>query len=123
MNYFVITESEGAVSPEAFTRLLKSRWPLATVEEVHNLANSHALEFRVPMMHSQVEGSLNREGCSIVFIGDLRDCADFALWCRTLLPPNEPATFCDESMSGSLELDTTTTVGDIFRTFGYSYGS
>ena len=122
MNYFVITESEGAVSPEAFTRLLKSRWSLATVEEVHNPANSHALEFRVPMMHSQVEGSLNREGCSIVFIGDLRDCADFALWCRTLLPPNEPATFCDESMSGSLELSTTTTVADIFSTFGYPNG-
>jgi hypothetical protein len=119
MNYFVITESEGAVSPGAFTRLLKSRWPLATVEEVHNPANSHALEFSVPMMHSLVEGSLNREGCSIVFIGDLRDCADFALWCRTLLPPNEPATFCDESMSGSLELGSTTTIADIFRTFGY----
>ncbi|WPB73435.1 hypothetical protein KYC5002_30810 [Archangium violaceum] len=119
MNYFVITESKGTVPPPAFTRQLKSRWPGATVEEVPNPASSHALEFSVPMEHSRVDGSLNREGCSIVFIGDIRDCADFALWCRTLLPPGEPATFCDESMSGSLQLDTTTTLADIFRAFDY----
>lgn len=119
MNYFVITESEGVVSPPAFTRQLKSRWPGATVEEVRNPASSHALEFSVPMVHSRVDGSLNREGCSIVFIGDLRDCADFALWCRTLLPPGEPATFCDEGMSGSLQLDGTTTLADIFRALDY----
>jgi len=115
MNYFVITESEGVVSPAAFTRLLKSRWPMATVEEVRNLASNHALEFSVPMTHSQVDGSLNREGCSIVFIGDFRDCADFALWCRTVLPANESATFCcDESMQGCLELKTSTTRNNIF---------
>jgi hypothetical protein len=118
MNYFVITESEEALSPEAFTRQLRSRWPMATVEEVLNPASSHALELSVPMEHSRVDGSLNREGCSIVFIGDLQDCADFALWCRTLLPPDAPATFCDESMSGSLKLKTTTTRADIFRAFG-----
>lgn len=72
------------------------------------------------MTHSQVEGSLNHEGCAIVFIGDIRDCADFALWCRPLLPPGEPATFCDESMSGCLEVDTSTTLDDIFRAFGYA---
>jgi hypothetical protein len=119
MNYFIITKSEGAVSPGDFTRLLKSQWPMATVEEVRNPASSHALEFSVPMEHSQVDGSINREGCSIVFIGDIRDCANFALWCRTLLPPNERATFCDETMSGSLELGTSTTLADIFRAFGY----
>ncbi|HZH75750.1 MAG TPA: hypothetical protein VEY88_06940 [Archangium sp.] len=119
MNYFVITESEGVVSPTTFAQRLRSRWPTATTEEIRNPASSHALEFSVPLTHSQVDGSLNREGCSIVFIGDIRDCADFALWCRTLLPPEEPATFCDESMSGSLALDTSTTLGDILEAFGY----
>lgn len=118
MNYFVITESEGVVSPTDFSRLLKSRWPMAKVEAVLNPASSHALEFSVQMKHSRVDGSLNREGCSIVFVGDIQDCADFALWCRSLLPPGESATFCDESMSGSLQLDTTTTLADILRAFG-----
>jgi hypothetical protein len=119
MNYFFITQSEGVIPPADFIQRLKSQWPTATVIPVSNRASSHALEFGVPMEHSRVDGSLNREGCSIIFIGDIRDCADFALWCRTLLPQQEPATFCDESMSGSLEIDGSTTRADIFRAFGY----
>jgi hypothetical protein len=71
------------------------------------------------MEHSRVDGSLNREGCSIVFIGDIRDWADFALWRRMLLPQEEPATFCDESMSGSLEIEGSTTRSDILQAFSY----
>jgi hypothetical protein len=119
MNYFFITRSEGAIPPADFIQRLKSQWPMATITPISNLASSHALEFGVPMEHSRVDGSLNREGCSIVFIGDLRDCADFALWCRTLFSQEEPATFCDESMSGSLELDGSTTRSDIFQAFSY----
>ena len=119
MNYFFITRSEGAIPPASFIQRLRSQWPTATVTPIFNHASSHALEFGVPMEHSRLDGSLNREGCSIVFIGDLRDCADFALWCRRLLPQEEAATFCDESMSGSLEIDGSTTRADIFRAFSY----
>lgn len=117
MNYFIITEAQGLLTPSVFTRSLRARWPTATVEEVRNPASSHALDFSVPMMHSDVTGSLNREGCSIVFVGDVRDCAEFALWCRTLFPPHEPTTFCDESMSGSIELTTSTKLADILQVF------
>ncbi|MFY0582147.1 hypothetical protein ACN28S_54765 [Cystobacter fuscus] len=120
MNYFVITERQAVITAPAFTRSMRSRWPVATVEEVRSAASSHVLEFSVPMLHGEVTGSLNREGCSVAFIGDLEDCADFALWCRELLPPGEPATFCDESMSGSLDLTASTTLADIFHAFGHS---
>ncbi|OJH33442.1 hypothetical protein [Cystobacter ferrugineus] len=119
MNYFVITERQAVITASAFTQSMKSRWPRAMVEEVRNPASSHVLEFSVPMGHGDVTGSLNREGCSIAFIGDIQDCADFTLWCRELLPPGEPATFCDESMSGCLDLTASTTLNDIFHVFGH----
>jgi hypothetical protein len=119
MNYFFITEREGVLPAPRFAQLVRSQWPQATVEEVQDPADSHALEFSIPMAHSRVDGSLNREGDSVVFIGDLRDCAGLALWCQSLLPPGEPATFCDEGMSGSIEFTATTTLADIFHTFRY----
>jgi hypothetical protein len=119
MNYFVITERQAVITASAFTQSMRSRWPMALVEEVRNPVSSHVLEFSVPMRHGEVSGSLNREGCSIAFIGDLQDCADFALWCRALLPPAEPATFCDESMSGCLDLKASTTLADIFHALGH----
>ncbi|ATB44158.1 hypothetical protein CYFUS_009640 [Cystobacter fuscus] len=119
MNYFVITERQAVITASAFTLSMRSRWPVATLKEVRNPASSHVLEFSVPMLHGEVTGSLNREGCSIAFIGDLQDCADFTLWCRELLPPGEPATFCDESMTGSRDLTASTTLADIFRAFGH----
>jgi hypothetical protein len=87
------------------------------VEEVHNPADIHALEFSIAMAHSRVFGSLHRAGDSVVFVGNIQDCAEFALWCRSIIPRDEPATFCDESMSGSLDLDISTTLDDILEAF------
>jgi hypothetical protein len=119
VSYFFITKREGVLPAQLFREWLRSRWLHAEVEEVLNSADIHALEFRVPMKHSRVDGALNREGDSVVFIGDFRDCAEFALWCHGLLPAGEPVTFCDEGMSGSLELEPSTTLADIFNVFRY----
>lgn len=117
MNYFFITHEEGLLQARHFLQHLRSRWPQSQVEEIINQANPHALEFIIPMAHSQVHGSLNRDGGSVVFVGDIRDCADFALWCLSTLPYGESATFCDESMSGNLDLSATTTAADILQAF------
>ncbi|WP_224244671.1 hypothetical protein [Hyalangium gracile] len=117
MNYFFIPQREGLLPAPRFLQLLRSRWPHAQVEQVHDPADNHALEFSIPMTHSRVDGSLNREGSAVVFVGEIRDCAEFALWCQSLLPAGETASFCDESMSGSLDLDAGTSRADILRAF------
>ncbi|WP_146210209.1 hypothetical protein [Vitiosangium sp. GDMCC 1.1324] len=68
---------------------------------------------------SDVDGALQRPGKSIYFDSDLRDAAQLALWFRSLAPPSEPMVFCDESMSGYLDLAPNTTEADIFRAFDY----
>jgi hypothetical protein len=118
MNYFFIPQREGALPHvKSFVELLRSRWPQAQVEEVLDPLSTHALEFDIPMPHSRVYGSLHREGRAVAFVGDVRDCAEFALWCRSIIPSGETAIFCDESMSGSLNLDASTTLASILRTF------
>jgi hypothetical protein len=118
MNYFFIPQREGVLPrPESFLELLRSTWPQAQVEHVRKPDELHALEFSLPMPHSRVYGSLHRSGNAVVFIGDLRDCAAFALWCRSILPEGEAATFCDESMSATLELEVTTTLDTVLQAF------
>ncbi len=117
MNYFFITQQQGLLPERHFLQRLRTHWPRADVQEVRNPEDNHALEFNIAMAHSRVYGSLNRRGDSVVFVGDIRDCAEFALWCRSILPEGETATFCDESMSGSLDLEASTTRADILRAF------
>ncbi len=117
MNFFVITERQALIDASQFTRSVRSRWPEAVVDDVRNPASSHVLEFRVPMPHGELTGSLNREECAVAFIGDLRDCAAFALWCRSWISPGEPVTFCDESMRASLDLTAASTLAELVQAF------
>ncbi|MBN1204948.1 MAG: hypothetical protein JXB05_08485 [Myxococcaceae bacterium] len=117
MNYFFIPQREGLLPTSQLLQLLRTHWPDAQVEEALSPDDNHALEFSIPMKHSRVYGSLKRGGDAVVFIGDLRDCAEFALCCQRILPSGERATLCDESMSGSIDLDATTTLADILRAF------
>jgi hypothetical protein len=118
MNYFFITRREGVLPPpQSFRQRLRLRWPQTQTKEVTDPASVNALEFDIPMPHSRVQGSLHRRGNGVVFVGDLRDCAEFALWCRSIIPLGEIPTFCDESMSGTLDLDATTTLADVLQAF------
>jgi hypothetical protein len=118
MNYYFIPQREGVLPHlQPFLELLRSRWPQAQVREVLNPSSTHALEFDIPMPHSRLYGSLQRDGGAVVFVGDIRDCGEFALWCRSIIPSGESATFCDESMSATLELDATTPLTKILQVF------
>lgn len=117
MNYFIITEPPSIIRASAFARALGFRWPLAAVEEIHNPASSHALEFSIPAEDGNITGSRNREECSIAFIGGVQDVAEFSLWCREFIPSNEKVTLCDESMSGCLDLTPSTTLAEAIQTF------
>jgi hypothetical protein len=117
MKYFVIATRDGVIPAEDFAQELVSRWPGAEVKRVTVPASRHALEFLVPMDRSHLYGSLNRRESCIAFEADLPDYAEFARWCRSIVPPHEPLTFCDEGMHGNVRLEMTTTVEDLLRAF------
>ena len=117
MKYFVIATRDGVLSAEHFAQRLASRWPGAEVTPVTSPTSRHAMEFLVPMARSHLNGSLNRRGSCIAFEADLPDYAEFARWCRSIVPPHEPLTFCDEGMHGNVNLEMATTVEDLLHAF------
>ncbi|HEX8821667.1 MAG TPA: hypothetical protein VF794_17210, partial [Archangium sp.] len=119
---YIITEKEGLPSASEFTSSLTAQWPGATVERIVNPDRSHALEFQVPMVHSHVEGLLDRTGSSINFEGDLRDMSEFVQWCRSLIPPHLRLIFCDEGMNGDVKVTPPMTAADILQAFYASGG-
>jgi len=70
------------------------------------------------MAHSTMDGSLSSEGSTIICNGALRDCAEFALWYRSMLPPEaKPLLLFDEGYNRSIELREGTTLEDILHAF------
>lgn len=117
MKYFVMSKVEGLFGTPEFARLLAHKWPDAQLEWITDPDDNYSLEFRVPMKHSRVDGALDREGSYVAFVGELVDCAEFAGWCRTLVPPHEPLIFCDEGLSARVNLEPRMTAPEILRAF------
>lgn len=122
MKYYIITETGGLPPASDFASRLTARWPGTTVERISNPERSYALEFQVPMAHSQVEGLLDRTGSSINFEGDLRNMSEFVQWCRSLIPPHLRLIFCDEGMNGEVKVTPPMTAVDILQAFRASGG-
>jgi hypothetical protein len=120
MSYFIISRGDWSIPAQEFVQHLRSQWPSAVTREDTDPESSDSFEFTLGMPHSEVEGALNRSGKSLYFDSDIRDAAEFALWFRSLAPPEEPLVLCDEAMSALLELEPGTNETDIFRAFDYT---
>ena len=122
MDYFLIAPEGWGISEQQFTRIITTRWPATIFKKVANPgdAHTHSLEFQLPMEESTLYGALNRDGSAIIYFGDLRDCAKFALWYQSVVSPEAlPLLLCDESYNRSIELQAGTTVEEILHAFSY----
>jgi hypothetical protein len=120
MSFFVISPGSWGIRADVFMQQLRAQWPAVSIREITSPDSNFCLDFDLVMQHSRVDGSLHRTGKSFHFDSDLRDAAQLALWFRALAPATEPLVFCDDSMSGMLDLEPTTTEADIFRAFDYT---
>ena len=92
------------IDPAPFASKLESRWPAARIQVVGNPTSAHALEWAVLMTHGPLSGSLNRKGQVVALSGDVRDCAEFAVWVRSQVPPSYALIFYDEGYSSDVEI-------------------
>ena len=114
MDYDLIPRGGWGVPVQRLAQQMRARWPAARVVESDDPDNRWVVEFHGPMPHSEVRGNIRRKVNAMVFTGDLRDCAEFALWCRSVVPTEELLLMCDQ---GSLRLNEGMTVDDILGTF------
>lgn len=122
MDYLVIVKTEWVFSADEFKSRLLQRWPSVRIEEVRNPSSNDVLEFEVPKTRRGLYGSLVRDGNAVIFSGELEDCAEFAQWCRSLIPADQEVLFGDEAMNTNLILEPGTTSEEIFQAVVASYG-
>ena len=105
-NYFVSprVKTDLRIDLATLASNLESRWPAARIRVVSNPASAHALEWTILMSYGPLSGSLNREGQVVALSGDVRDCAEFAVWARSQAPPSYTLVFYDEGYSSDVEI-------------------
>ena len=60
-----------------------------------------------------LDGKFDQEDSAVCIDGAFEDCAAFALWFRSLVPPEQPLVFYDEGLNFQVALSPHTTVADI----------
>ncbi|WP_309895503.1 YceI family protein [Archangium sp.] len=106
MNYDLIPQQGWGMPLQVLALQLQRHWPSARLMENEDPDSHWRFVFHVPMTHSEVSGRFARETGTLVFTGDPRDCASFALWCRSVVPTDQLLLTCDQ---GSLYLEADTT--------------
>jgi hypothetical protein len=120
MDYFLLAREGWGISEQQLAQLLRAHWPSVRIEKITKPTDSHSIEFQLPMKESTLQGALNREGSTIIYFGAMRDCAEFALWYQSVVPPEgHPLLLFDEGYNRSIELQARTTVEDILEALGY----
>ena len=119
MDYFLMARGNWTLTAAAMARFLAERWPEVQIEEVRNPRSIHSLEFEMPIAGARLRGTLHRKGNSVVFFGDMPECAEFVLWFRSVVPADVPLFVCDENVSEGINLTESSTSEDVLRALKY----
>ncbi|OAD19618.1 hypothetical protein THIOM_004737 [Candidatus Thiomargarita nelsonii] len=122
MKYLISTPKPTnlTIKPTQFTSHLKAKWLNIDIHTINNPKRVYGLEWVMPMENGNLEGLLERTGQCIALDGDVRDCAKFALWFRSLVDNQYPLFFYDQAYSADLELREYTTKNDIVKCFMFT---
>jgi len=140
------TESDLRIDSDRFAELLTIQWPGVHIDfiadptrnhalewslSLHDMValdrslnrfvadptDDHALEWSLALHDIALDGSLNRRGQVICLDGDVRVCAPFALWVRSVVSDDNILIFYDEGYSAHITLQEDVTVEHIAALF------
>lgn len=77
----------------------------------------HYLEWTWLTPDGPVEGSLDIECTCVVVDGDVRRCAEFVVWFRTLVPKEQELVLYDEGYSADIMVTSESTAEDLAAPF------
>lgn len=101
---------------QAFAVELRQHWA-EIVLRTSTTAGHTAIEWTLPMEHGPLEGGIDRSGQAVYMDGDIRDCAQFAVWVRTLVPLQQGLIFYDEGYSADVNIEAESSVNDLVKPF------
>lgn len=106
MKYFVSPpeETDWNIKPDEMTQYLRNKWANVRIKKILNPEDNNSLEWEVPLELDVLYGSIDREGQSIHLEGDIQDCAQFAVWFRSIVPESQVLVFFDENYTSDISL-------------------
>lgn len=105
------------ISPNLLAEELKSQWANIQVETVDAVQSIHALSWILQISEWRLDGTLTKEGNVVHLDGDVRACAAFAIWFRTIIPIEQDLIFYDEAYSSDIALNEGMTEVDLIEPF------
>ncbi len=117
MSFFISPPkpTDWRLAPLSLQRALEGRFNSISVAQVE--AANRLLEWSIETSSGILEGGLDTDGNAIILDGDLSDCAEFAVWLRSLVPTSQALVFYDEDYSADIELTLRTNTADIILMF------
>lgn len=114
MDYFISppVKTSWNMPASEFVSYLVRRWPSAKIRETKDPNLSP--EWQIEMPGGLLYGECYRRLPGVVFSAyTLEDLAAFALWFRSLVPPEQPLLFYEEGFNWDMELKPNTTAKEI----------
>ena len=105
MNYFATApfKTGWKMAPSQFADLLAKRWPAAKIRDRRFLP-PFPLDWEIEMPGGLLQGVFKDDPLGISVDGGFEDCIAFALWFRSLVPPQQELWFYDEYFSNHVVL-------------------
>ncbi|HEY6969380.1 MAG TPA: hypothetical protein VJA94_09250 [Candidatus Angelobacter sp.] len=104
------------MQPSQFASSLIQDWPAAKIRD-HTFAFPFALDWEIEMPGGLLLGDFSDDPLGISVDGAFDDCAAFAVWFRSLVPPQQPLLFYDQGFNVDVPLTSKTTVEDLRAAF------
>jgi hypothetical protein len=119
MKYLISTPKPTAleINIEEFINSLQSKWQDIEICVIDNPSRIYQLEWIISQEKLNLEGALSQTRRCVALDGDVRDCAEFALWFRSLIDCEYQLVFYDQAYSVDIELREETTIDDIVQFF------
>ena len=114
---FIICAVEGAldfkIDEQQFINQLSDNWPVTKLVRWEDLRYPYTIEWTQEINNVFVEGQLARTLNAITLEGDVKDCAEIALWFRRLVPLQTNLLFFDVDYTSSIEVKMNTILKEI----------
>ena len=110
-------QKRSLIDAQTLIAALGRQWPAADVSTFSPAERVYVVEWRMTLSHGLLLGGFSRNGQAISLDGDLEDCAEVALWFRTLIAADTRLWFYDQGYNYDIEVTPATTARQIVDAF------
>jgi hypothetical protein len=119
MNYLISTPkpTDLKIEIDDLIKHLQTKWANIEIGVRDNPQQVYQLEWIIPRENISLEGAFSQTRQCVALDGNVRHCAEFALWFRSLVDCQYKLFFYDQGYSADIELRQETTLEDIVNLF------